>query len=95
MIRFSPTEVFFLPYLTYRVVLALPLLESLVVSSVSAVTVGASQVTRAVSVSPALLGFTEIIRTLQSVFRDAKTLKTTKMANFPFIILNSYAVYVL
>ena len=62
------------------------------VSSVSAVTVGASQVTRAVSVSPALLGFTEIIRTLQSVFRDAKTLKTTKMASFPFIILNSYAV---
>ena len=47
------------------------------VGSVSAVTVGATQVPRAVSVGPALLGFTEIIRTLKSVFEDAKTLETT------------------
>ena len=57
------------------------------VGSVSAVTIGAPQVTRAVSVGPALLGFTEIIRTLQIVFKVAKTLETTKVAgrNLPFI----------
>ena len=65
-------------------------LESLEVVSVSAESVGASQVARAVSMSPALLGFTEIIRTLQIVFLEvAKTLETTKVAgrNFPLIYL--------
>ena len=74
-------------YLAYWVVLTLSVLESLEVSSVSTKSVGASQVARAVSMSPALLGFTEIIRTLQIVFKVAKTLETTKVAgrNLPFI----------
>ena len=59
-------------YLAYWVVLTLSVLESLEVVSVSAESVGASQVARAVSMSPALLGFTEIIRTLQIVFRGCK-----------------------
>ena len=59
-------------YLAYWVVLTLSVLESLEVSSVSTKSVGASQVARAVSMSPALLGFTEIIRTLQIVFRGCK-----------------------
>ena len=63
-------------------------LESLEVSSVSTKSIGASQVARAVSMSPALLGFTEIIRTLQIVFKVAPD--SLDFTRFEFGFKNSF-----
>ena len=80
-------------YLAYWVVLTLSVLESLEVVSVSAESVGASQVARAVSMSPALLGFTEIIRTLQIVFRGCKNFGNYKSGRpqFSFYLFNFFS----
>ena len=54
-------------HLAYRIVLTLSPFKSLVVVSVPAVAIGASQMTRTVSMGPALLGFTEIIVECQNL----------------------------